>query len=167
MKRDAFEGAFKGLESWSRFSYKKQLREAMYAVRWELNKTVHLYVSRFPTHDYRTLARRLRISPAKLCEILRPFPHGRKPGRRGKPRTAQSNDVAVSPMAVAVSHHLEREDVELALKALDLCVVDGKANDAGEDSYQNLAHWLKGRQGSKAGRDRAMFLIQRYEKLRH
>jgi hypothetical protein len=167
MKRDAFEGAFEGLESSSMFSYKKQLREAMYAVRWELNKTVHLYVSRFPADDYRTLARRLRISPAKLCEILRPFPHGRKPGRRGKPRTARSNDVAVSPMAVAVSHHLEREGVELALKALDLCVVGGKADDAGEDSYQNLAHWLKGRQGSKALRDRATYLIQRYEKLRH
>jgi hypothetical protein len=167
MKRDAFEGAFKGLESWSAFSYKKHLREAMDAIRWELNKTVHLYVSRFPTDDYRTLARRLHISPAKLCEILRAFPHGRKPGRRRKPMTVQGNDVAVSPMVVAVSHHLEREDVELALKALDRCVVGGKANDDGEDSYQNVAHWLKGRQRSKALRDRAMYLIQRYDKLRN
>ena len=90
MKRDAFEDAFEGLESWFSFSYKKQLREAMSAVRRELDKTVYLYVSRFPTTDYRTLARRLRISPAKLCEILRPFPHGRRPGRHGKRRTPLS-----------------------------------------------------------------------------
>ncbi len=96
MKRDAFAGAFEGLASWSQFSYKKQLHEAMSAVRWELNKTVHLYVSRFPNTGYRTLARQLHISPAKLSEILRPFPHGRKPGRRGKPKTPQNNDVAVS-----------------------------------------------------------------------
>jgi hypothetical protein len=70
-------------------------------------------------------------------------------------------------MEVPVSHYLKSEDVELALKALDRCVVDGKANDAGEDCYQNLAQWLKRRQGSKALRDRAMYLIQRYEKLRH
>jgi hypothetical protein len=51
---------------------------------------------------------------------------------------------------------------------LDLCVVERKTSDAGEDSYQNLAHSLKGqRQGSKVLRDRAEYLIQTYDKLRH
>ena len=165
MERDAFKDAFRGLESWARFSYKKQLREAIDAVRQELNKTVHLYVSRFPRDDYRTLARRLHISPAKLCEILRPFPHGRKPGRRVKPRTVQTKDSHVPRIAVSVSHYFEREDVELALKALDLCVIENKTSDAGEDSYQNLIHWLKRRKVSKALRVRAIDSIQRYEKL--
>jgi hypothetical protein len=166
--KDAFKDAFKGLESWARFSYRKQLHEAMQAIREELDKRVYLYVSRFPTHKHSTLARELHVSPAKLSQILRPFPHGRKRGRRVKPKTPPTNEIGVSPTVVAVSHHLEREEVELALKLLDLCVVERKASDAGEHSYQNLAHWLKGRrQGSKALRDRAVYLIRRYEKLRH
>lgn len=168
MNDAAFADAFKGLESWARFSYKKQLREAMQAVRRELDKRVYLYVSRFPNHKHSTLARELHISPAKLSEILRPFPHGRKRGRRRMPTTVQSNDLGVSPNVVAVSRHLEREEVELALKVLNLCVVESKTSDAGEDSYRNLAHWLKERrQGSKAVRDRAVYLIQTYDKLRH
>jgi hypothetical protein len=167
MKRGAFKGAFDGLERWSQFSYKKQLSEAMDAVRLELDSAVYRYVSRFPIHNYRTLARRLRISPAKLSGILRGFPHGRRPGRRRKPRTAQPNrSVVESPMAVAVSHRLDREGVEYALDALYFCVVNGKADDEGEDSYHNLVHWLKGQKGSKALRDRASYLVQRYESLR-
>jgi len=168
MNRAAFKDAFKGVESWARFSYKKQLREAMQAVRQELDERVYLYVSRFPTRKHSTLARELHISPAKLSEILRHFPHGRKRGRRRIPTVAKSNDLGVSPTVVAVSRQLEREEVELALKVLDLCVVERKTSDAGEDSYQNLAHWLKGqRQGSKVLRDRAVYLIQTYDKLRH
>jgi hypothetical protein len=101
-----------------------------------------------------------------VSEILQGFPHGRKPGRRRKPRTTQSNKLAVSPMAVAVSHQLEREGVELALKALDHCVMKGRADDAGEDAYQNLASWLKLKQSNKALCDRARYLVREYEKLR-
>jgi hypothetical protein len=166
VNRDVFKGAFDGLEGWDSFSYRKQLREATEAVRHELDKTVHRYVSRFPTENYRTLGRRLHISPAKLCEILRPFPHGRKPGRRKTPRMVQAHNVTVSPRAVSVSQYLEREDVKLALRALDMCLVSGKVDDAGEDSYQNLVHWLKQGQRNKALRDRAKYLVHRYGKLR-
>ena len=69
--------------------FKKQLREAMSAVRQELDKTVAQYVLRSPDTSYRTLAKRLRISPAMLCKILRPFPYERKRGRRKAQRTAQ------------------------------------------------------------------------------
>jgi hypothetical protein len=150
MKRDAFSCAFEGLESWSQFSYKKQLREAIDAVRQELDKTVHLYVSRFPTHNYRTLARQLHISPAKLCEILRPFPHGRKRGRPKPQRTA----------------HPKRKDVEQALQALKRCVMDGRADNAGDDAYQNLTDWLEKWRYNETLLKRAGYLTQRYEALR-
>ena len=167
MKQDAFKGVFDGLEMWSQFSYKKQLSEAMHAVRSELNSVVYRYVLRFPTLGYRTLAQRLRISPAKLSEILQGFPHARKPGRRRNPRTAEPNhSVVESPVAVAVSHRLGREGMEPALKALYFCVLNRKADDAGENAYQNLVHWLKGRKGSEELRQRASYLVQRYESLR-
>jgi hypothetical protein len=150
MKQDAFEGAFEGLESRFAFSYKKQLREAMSAVRQELDRTVALYVSRFPDTGYRTLARRLRISAAMLCEILRPFPHGRKRGRRKAQRTAQPN----------------RGNVEQALSVLHHCVLNHRADDAGEDAYQNLSDWLRKGKGTKTLLQRVGYLTQRYETLR-
>jgi hypothetical protein len=174
MKRRAFEGVFEGIASWTRFDYKEQLHEATSAVRQELDRTVALYVSRFPSTGYRTLARRLRISPAKLCEILRPFPHGRKRGRRKTQRTAQSNhSVPTLPIAlpalrtsVPVSRHLKRGDVEEALRALKFCVVNGRADDAGEDAYQNLSDWLRKGRGTKTLLQRVGYLTQRYETLR-
>ncbi len=167
MRGDEFEGAFDGLVTRPQFSYKKQLSEALHAVRSELDSAVYRYVSRFPTQSHRALAVRLGISPAKLSEILRRFPHGRKPGRRRNPRTAQPNHgVVESPTAAAASHRLGREGVELALKALSSCVVNGKADDAGDDSYRNLVRWLKGRKGSKERRHHASYLVQRYDSLR-
>jgi hypothetical protein len=56
--------------------------------------------------------------------------------------------------------------VELALKALHFRVLNRKADDAGDDSYQNLVRWLKGRKGSKDLRDHASYLVQGYESLR-
>lgn len=146
MKPKAFECAFHGLESRASFSYKRELREAMSDVRSELDKTVHLYVSRFPTYNYRTLARRLYISPAKLCEILRPFPHGRRRGRR--------------------KTQVKREEVRQALEALNFCVVNGRADDAGNDAYQYLNHWLRKGKGTKTLLQRAGHSTQRYEALR-
>jgi len=133
-----------------RFNYKDQLREATSAVREELDRIVALYVSRFPDAGYRTLARRLDISPAKLCEILRPFPHGRKRGRRKAQRTAQPN----------------RGDVKQSLGALHLCIVNHRADDAGEDAYQNLSDWLRKGKGTKTLLQRVGYLTQRYETLR-
>jgi len=150
MKRDAFEGAFEGLESRFAFSYKKQLREAMSAVRQELDKTVSHYVSMSPDTSYRTLAGRLRISPAMLCKILRPFRYERKRGRRKAQRTAQPN----------------RGDVEQALAALYDCVVNGRADDAGEDAYQTLSDWLRKGKGTKTLLQRVGYLTERYETLR-
>ncbi len=69
-------------------------------------------------------------------------------------------------LAVPPSHYLTSQDVELALSTLDDCLLQGSANDSGEDSYQNLVHWLKGRQGSKRLQDRAKYLLERYERLR-
>ena len=166
MKRDAFKGAFDDLVMWSQFSYQKQLSEATVAVRLELNSAVYRYVSRFPTLGYRTLAKRLRISPAKLSGILRGFPHGRKPGRRREPRTAQYHGVMELPIAAAGSHRFGQEDVELALKALSSCVLNGKPDDVGEDFYQNLARWLKRRNCGEDLRRRVSYLVQRYESLR-
>lgn len=174
MKLDACRGAFEGLESRSRFSYKKQLREATDAVRGELDKAVYLYVSRFPSTGYRALARQLHISTGKLSEILRKFPHGRKRGRRKVRRTAQPNRAVpalpiVDPalgMSVPVSGNLGREGVEEALSVLHSCVLNGRTDDSGEDAYQNLTHWLKKQQGSKTLRQRAGYLTQRYAGLR-
>lgn len=150
MKRHAFEGVFENIASRWRFNYKDQLREATSAVREELDRTVALYVSRFPDTGYRALARRLDISPAKLCEILRPFPHGRKRGRRKAQGTAQP----------------ERKDVKQALEVLHLCVANHRADDAGEDAYQNLTDWLEKPRGNKTLRQRAGYLTQRYHSLR-
>ena len=174
MKQHAFEGLFEGMASWSEFNYKEQLRKATSAVREELDRTVALYVSRFPTIGYRTLARRLRISPAKLCEVLRPFQHRRKRGRRKAQTTAQPNrSVPAMPiavpalrMSVPVSRHLKRGDVEEALRALKYCVVNHRADDAGEDAYQNLSEWLRKGKGTKTLLQRVGYLTQRYETLR-
>ena len=167
MKLDAFEGAFEGLESGWSFSYKKQLREAMSAIRRELDKTVHLYVSRFPDTGYRTLARRLHISPAMLCKILRPFLPGRKRGRRKAQRTEQPNRSAPAlRMSVPVSRHLKRKDVEQDLTVLHLCVLNHRADDAGDDAYQNLSDWLRKGNGTKTMLQRVGYLTQRYESLR-
>jgi hypothetical protein len=57
--------------------------------------------------------------------------------------------------------------MEFPLRTLDRCVVEGEANDTGEDSYQNLVHWLRRRQDSEALRDRAEYPLQRYERLLH
>ena len=57
--------------------------------------------------------------------------------------------------------------MEFGLRSPDRCVVECKANDTGEDSYQNLVHWLRRRQGSEAQRDRAEYPLQRCERLRH
>jgi hypothetical protein len=149
MKPDAFKGAFEGLASCSQFNYKKQLHEGMSAVRQELDRTVAMYVSRFPDTGYRTLSRRLHISAAMLCEILRPFPHGRKRGRRKAQRTAQPN----------------RGDVEQALTVLHLCVLNHRADDAGEDAYQTLSDWLRKGKGTKTLLQRVGYLTQRYETL--
>jgi hypothetical protein len=69
-------------------------------------------------------------------------------------------------MSVPVSRHLKRGDVEEALRALNFCVVNGRADDAGEDAYQNLSDWLTKRQDNKTLRQRVGYLIQRYEILR-
>ena len=150
MKRDAFEGLFEGMASWSQFNYKEQLREATSAVRRELDRTVALYVSRFPDTGYRTLAQRLQISAAMLCEILRPFPNGRKRGRRKTQRTTQPN----------------RGGVEQALTVLHLCVLSHRADEAGEDAYRTLSDWLRKGKGTKTLLQRVGYLTQRYETLR-
>jgi len=157
MKKDAFDD----LDSGERFGYKKQLREA----RAALDAKVYNYVLRFPNIGYRTIAKRLRISPAKLCNILRQFDHSRMPGRRKQRKMTRPISVPPPPVAVAVfvSHDLSSEDVELALETLDRCVMERRAD--GEDSYLNVVHWLKKRRGSKVLRDRAKYLVQRYEKL--
>ena len=65
-----------------------------------------------------------------------------------------------------MSGDLQSQDVELALKTLDRCVVEEKADDPQTmDSYRNLVNWLKKRAGSKTQRDRAKYLVQRCEKL--
>jgi hypothetical protein len=167
MKRRNFSGAFAGMASWPQFSYKKQLREAIDAVRWELDTTVHSYVSRFPAHDYRKLARRLKISPAKLCEILSQFPPGRKRGRRKAQRTAQPNhSVPPRPRSIPVPRQIERKDVDQALSVLYLCVVNGRVDHAGDGAYQNLTDWLRKPQDDETLRTRAGYLTQRYEALR-
>ena len=56
--------------------------------------------------------------------------------------------------------------MEIALKALRFCVLNRKADDAGDDSCENLLCWLKGRKGSEERRDGATYLVQRYETLR-
>jgi hypothetical protein len=71
-----------------------------------------------------------------------------------------------SPIVAAGSHGVGRGDVELALGTLYSCVLNRKADDAGEDSYGKVVHWLKGRKGSKEVRKRASYLVQRYETLR-
>ncbi len=174
MKQHAFEGVFEGMASWSKFNYKEQLHEATSAVRRELDRTVALYVSRFPTIGYRTLAHRLQISAAMLCEILRPFPNERKRGRRKARGSAQPNrsvpamQIAVPELRMSVpgSRHLKRGDVEEALSALKFCVVNGRADDAGEDAYQNLSDWLRKGKGTKTLLQRVGYLTQRYETLR-
>jgi hypothetical protein len=174
MKQNAFEGLFEGMASWSEFNYKEQLRKATSAVREELDRTVALYVSRFPTMGYRTLARRLRISPAKLCEVLRPFQHRRKRGRRKAQTTAQPNrsvpalPIAVPElrMSVPVSRNLKRGDLEQSLGALHLCIVNHRADDAGEDAYRTLSDWLRKGKGTKTLLQRVGYLTQRYETLR-
>jgi hypothetical protein len=142
--------AFEGLKSRFAFSYKKELREAMSAVRQELDKTVAQYVSMSPDASYRTLAGRLYISPAMLCKILRPFRYELKRGRRKAQRTAQLN----------------RGNVEQALTVLHLCVLNHRADDAGDDAYQNLSDWIRKGKGTKMLLQRAGYLTQRYEILR-
>lgn len=146
------------------FSYYKELDKA----RLALDRQVYEYVSGFPSTPLHLLAKRLHISTGKLSEILQRFPHGRKPGRRKKQRSEQpDSNVAAPQTAVPVSHYLEREDMEHALKALNFCVVNGRADDAGEDAYQNLIDWLEKPQGNRTMRQRAGYLTQRYERLRH
>jgi hypothetical protein len=88
----------------------------------------------------------------------------RQPPSRSAPSGVKAAPVSAVP--APVSNYLRSEDVEFALRTLDRCVVEGRADDPGEDSYRNLVHWSKRRQGSKALRDRAEYLVQRYERLR-
>jgi hypothetical protein len=64
------------------------------------------------------------------------------------------------------SHYFASEDVEFALTTLDRCVVNGRADDAGEDAYQTLSDWLRKGKGTIPLLQRAGYLTQRYETLR-
>ena len=86
MKQHAFEGVFEGMASWSKFNYKEQLREATSAVRRELDRTVALYVSRFPTiglPDAGAASTNLR------CDAVRDTPPVPKRAKAGKAQGAR------------------------------------------------------------------------------
>ena len=80
-----------------------------------------------------------------------PVPNEWKPGRRKARGSAQPTltvpalPIAVPAlrMSIPVSRNFKREDVEQALGALHVCVVNHRVDDAGEDAYQNLSDWLR------------------------
>lgn len=171
--------------------------EAMRKSRAGLEKLLVAYAAEHPEMGYRGLSEKFHLSLGAISKIMKRWKNLRRnikgykkhlrtverelgwlktqetaqgagnDERRPLSRSTPSGVPAIPVLAAPPSHYLASEDVEFALRTLDRCVVAGEANDTGEDSYQNLVHWLKRRQGGKVLRDRAEYLLQRYERLRH
>ena len=162
--------------------------EAVRRARRGLEMQLVEYVAEHPEMSYRELRKAFKLSLGAISKIMKRHEKLRRNLVRKKSSTADKESREKSgvvrhlfsrdrglPMSVSaspgfgnpVSDYLQSEDVELALKTLDRCVVEDKADDPKTmDCYRNLVHWLKKRQGSKALRDRAKYLVQRYERLR-
>jgi hypothetical protein len=154
--------------------------EAMRRARRGLEMQLVEYVAEHPEMGYRELRKAFNLSLGAISKIMKRHDKlrrnlARKRGSTGDRKSPEKSGAVrhlfsravLSPVAapaVSVSHYLKSEDVEVALKTLDRCVVEDKTD--GEDSYQNLVRWLKERKGSKSLRDRAKHLVQRYERLR-
>jgi hypothetical protein len=170
----------RGMEA---FDFDYALRKARRGLEMQLVE----YAAEHPEMGYRELREAFGLSLGAISKIMRQHNKLLRTLIRKKGSTASKESAEKSgavrhlfsldkglPMSVLassgfgdhVSGDLQSQDVELALKTLDRCVVEEKPDDPQTmDSYRNLVNWLKKRGGSKTQRDRAKYLVQRCEKL--